>query len=54
MGHPAQGRGIIIIIIIIIIIYSRSSFTISTFEMFICVNEKWYIYKAVLPVPRRD
>ena len=24
------------------------------FEMFMCVNEKWYIYKAVLPGPHRD
>ena len=45
---------LIIIIIIIIVIYSRSCLQFPLFEMFICVNEKWYIYKAVLPVPSRD
>ena len=43
-----------VIIIIIIVIYSRSCLQFPLFEMFIYVNEKWYIYKAVLPVPRRD
>ena len=50
----SMSREIIIIIIIIIVIYSRSCLQFPLFEMFICINEKWYIYKAVLPVPRRD